>query len=77
MLSVLLGRRDDDRVKQLEKKVSDLEAALLEVTYNFKKLTALSLRLGEEVDNLAQHIKSKEKSSIHTSHLKKNDDFYN
>ena len=77
LLNVLLGRNDDDRIKRLEKKVEDLETALLEITFNFKKLTALSLRLGEEVDNLAQHVKSKDKRGSPTVQLKKTDDFYN
>ena len=76
-MNVLLGRNDDGRIERLEKKVEELEAVLLEVTLNIRKLAALSIRLGEEVDNLAQHVKSKDKRGSPTVQLKKTDDFYN
>jgi len=77
LLNVLLGRNDDGRIERLEKKVEELEAVLLEVTLNIRKLAALSIRLGEEVDNLAQHVKSKEMRGSPTNQMKKTDDFYN
>jgi phage shock protein A len=75
---VFFKKREDDRVKQLERRVEDLEKALVDLSSNFRKLASLSLKTGEELENLANYIKRNEKNaSIHVPSIKKSDDFYN
>jgi len=78
VFSFLFGKSDKKKIEVLEKRVLDLENALLEVTMNFKKLASLSLRTGEELENLAEYVKLREhKGTSRNVSLKKTDDFYN
>lgn len=78
IFNFLPGRSDSEKVKLLEKRVDDLESTLLEVTYNFKKLASLSLKLGEELENLVQHVRDREKPAAFSARPKnKPEDFYN
>jgi hypothetical protein len=75
---VFFKKREDDRVRQLERRVEDLEKTLIDLTSNFRKLASLSLKTGEELENLANYIKRNEKNvSVHFPTTKKPDDFYN
>jgi len=78
IFDVFFRKREDERVKQLEKRVQDLETVVLEMSANFRKLASLSLRTGEELDNLANYIKRRESGvTLSVTPVKKSDDFYN
>jgi len=75
---IFFKRKEDERVKQLEKRVEDLERALVEFSVNFRKLASLSLKTGEELENLLNYVKRNEGSAkMQVGPSKKSDDFYN
>lgn len=78
LFNAFFRKKEDERVRKLEKRVEDLENALLEFSVNFKRLAALSLKTGEELHGLVEHVSRLERAAMPQSvHNKKTDDFYN
>lgn len=78
MFEFLFSKSENQRIKKLETRVNELEAALFETTEMLKRLAALSLQTGRELESLSEYVKLQEKRSKVPSILpKKPDDFYN
>lgn len=66
----------ETRVKTLEERISTLEKAYIELSNITKKISVLSIKTSQELDNLAKFVKEKERKNV-LSYDKKLEDLDN
>lgn len=67
----------EEKVKALEKKVSELETAYTELSSVTKKVTLFSIKTSQELDKLVKILQHEEREELNTLLEKKTDDVYN
>lgn len=75
--SRLLTNTTTEKIDLLEKKVVLLENALCELSNVTKRVTLLSIKTSQELDNLVKFLQKKEHEELDVFSEKKDNDFYN